>query len=164
VELLAEIAPVEVVWVPGNHDPTVSYHLAKTVQAWFRRNDRVTVDAGPKVRKYVAWGCNLIGLTHGDAPRPEDLPGLMAAECRDEWANTTCREWLVGHQHRSRQWVTKSTDTHKGTTVRVLRSLAGTDAWHFENGYVGTQPAGEVYFYGRHRGYCGHAVVAARGK
>jgi hypothetical protein len=148
--------------VPGNHDPTISYHLAKTVEAWFRRSTAVTVDAGPKVRKYVQWGANLLGLTHGDSPKPEDLPGLMAAECREQWAAAQHREWLVGHQHRSRAWVTKSTDTHKGTVVRVLRSLAGTDAWHFEQGYI-SQPAAEVYWYGRDRGYCGHAVVAARG-
>ena len=49
------------------------------------------------------------------------------------------------------------------SNLAVLRALAGTDAWHFENGYVGVQPASEVLFYGRERGYCGHAVVAARG-
>jgi hypothetical protein len=153
---------VDVGWVPGNHDPTASYHLAKTVQAWFRNAPRVTVDAGPKVRKYVSFGSTLIGLTHGDAPKPEDLPGLMAAECRDRWGAATCSEWLVGHQHRSRQWVTKNTDTHKGPTVRVLRALAGTDAYHFENGYVGAEPGAECYWYGRDRGYAGHAVVPAR--
>lgn len=163
VEELASVAPVDVVWVPGNHDPTVSYHLAKTVEAWFRRNDRVRVDAGPRVRKYLTWGANLLGLTHGDAPKAEDLPGLMAAECRAEWATATCCEWLIGHMHRSRSWVSKGTDSHKGTVVRTLRALCGTDAWHYANGYVGSEPAAEVYWYGRERGYMGHAVVPARG-
>jgi hypothetical protein len=163
VERLMETAPVQVVWVPGNHDPTISYHLARTVAAWFRRCDRVSVDHSPRPRKYVQWGTNLLGFTHGHVPsNQEDLPGLMAAECRAAWAGATCCEWLIGHQHRSRRWVTKDTDTHKGTTVRLLRSLAGTDSYHYENGFVGQSQAAEVYWYGRDRGYAGHAVVPAR--
>lgn len=163
VELLAGVAPVRVVWVPGNHDPTTSYHLCREVGAWFRRADRVEVDHGPSERKYEKWGANLIGLVHGDDIKPEDLPGLMVAERRADMATATNCEWLIGHQHRERQWVTKSADTHRGTTVRVLRSLAGTDAWHYRKGYVGAPQAAEVLFYGRDRGYAGHAVVNARG-
>jgi cob(I)alamin adenosyltransferase len=162
VERLSAIAPVDVVWVPGNHDPTTSYHLARTVAAWFRRCPRVAVDASPNPRKYLAYGSTLIGLTHGNEERFADLPAIMATERATEWAGASCREWLVGHQHRSRQFQTKPVDTHLGTTVRVLRSLAGTDAWHHRKGYVGGTHSAEVYFYGRQRGYAGHAVVPAR--
>lgn len=162
VELLAGVAPVRVVWVPGNHDPTTSYHLCREVGAWFHRSDRVEADHGPRERKYERWGSNLIGLTHGDEIKPEDLPSQMLADVRAEMATADHCEWLIGHMHRAREWVAKSTDTHKGTTVRVLRSLAGTDAWHYRKGYVGASQAAEVFFYGRDRGYAGHAVVPAR--
>lgn len=163
VETMAAVAPVDVVWVPGNHDPTVSWHLVKTVEAWFRGSGRVTVDAGPSPRKYVWYANTLIGLTHGDREQHRQLPSLMAAERPDEWAKASCREWLVGHMHRSRQWVTQPVDTFDGTTVRALRSLAGTDAWHHGKGYVhGPRgPAAEVYWYGEKSGYCGHNVRAA---
>lgn len=162
VETLAAVAPVQVVWVPGNHDQTLSEMLCHIVEARFHRSERVEVDVSPPDRKYVKWGSNLLGLTHGDKVAPPDLPNKMATEVPVEWAGSTCREWLIGHQHRSRKWVTKDTDTFDGTTVRVLRSLAGTDAWHYEMGYVGCKQAAEVYFYRRERGYAGHAVVSAR--
>jgi hypothetical protein len=162
VETLLNIAPVDVVWVPGNHDPTTSYHLARTVAAWFRAAKAVTVDYSPSPRKYVRHGCTLIGMTHGSEEKPQSLPALMATERPDDWAAATCREWLLGHHHRSRQWQTQPVDTHDGTVVRVLRSIAGTDAWHHRRGYVGTTRAAEVYWYGERRGYAGHAVVPVR--
>jgi hypothetical protein len=165
VERLMQTAPVSVVWVPGNHDPTTSFHLARTLQAWFRRCDRVTVDAGPNPRKYFAWGCNLLGLTHGNEEKPATLPSLMATERPKEWAASTCREWLIGHMHRSRQWQTQGVDTFEGTTVRVLKSLAGTDSWHHRKGYIGNtlSKAAELFIYGKTRGLAGYAVVPARG-
>lgn len=164
VERLMESAPVSVVWVPGNHDPSTSFHLARTVQAWFRRCERVTVDAGPNPRKYFAWGCNLLGLTHGDQEKPASLPAIMATERPKEWAASTCREWLLGHMHRSRQWQTQGVDTFEGTTVRVLRSLAGTDSWHHRKGFISgpSQKAAEALFYGKNRGLAGFAVVPQR--
>lgn len=163
VERLMQSAPVSVVWVPGNHDPSTSFHLARTVSAWFRRCDRVTVDAGPNPRKYFTWGCNLLGLTHGDQEKPASLPAIMATEKPGEWAKATCREWLLGHMHRSRQWQTQGVDTFDGTTVRVLRSLAGTDSWHHRKGFIaGSQKAAECLFYGKTRGLAGFAVVPQR--
>ena len=162
VERLMVLGPVRVVWVPGNHDPTTSYHLARTVAAWFRRCDRVSVDCSPSPRKYHRYGTTLLGMTHGNEERHTSLPALMATERPAEWAAAKCREWLLGHQHRSRQFGTRPVDTHDGVTVRVLPSLAGTDAWHHRKGYVSARHAAEVYWYGRDRGYAGHAVVPAR--
>ncbi len=162
VERLAEIAPVQVVWVPGNHDPTTSFHLARTVKAWFRNHSAVEVDAGPSPRKYVSWGVNLLGLTHGNEEKIDALAGLMAAEQKAAWATTECREWLIGHMHRSRAWTTKPLETQDAITVRVLRSLAGTDAWHHRKAFLNLSRAGEVYFYGREKGYLGHAIAPAR--
>ena len=163
IELLAGLAPVDLIWVPGNHDPTMSYHLVETVASWFRSCPHVSVDVGPTQRKYYSYGTTLLGFTHGDVIKPESLPSLMASEKPAEWGASKCREWLIGHMHRSRTWVTKSGDTHHGTIVRVLRALTGTDAWHHEHGYVGAQQAAEVYFYGKTSGYVGHAIARARG-
>lgn len=163
VELLMTVAPVDVLWVPGNHDATTSYHLARTLGAWFRNTDRVTVDYTPTPRKYLRYGSTLLGFTHGDQEKKEDLPNLMAVEQPADWAiATVCREWLCGHDHRERKYATKPVDTYQGTTVRVCRSLAGTDAWHHKRGYVGQSQAAEVFLYSATRGYVGHDIVSAR--
>lgn len=162
IETAAAVAPVDVQLIPGNHDTTTSYHVARTVKAWFRHDKRVEVECGPSPRKYVRWGTNLIGLCHGDAIKTESLPNIMATEKPDLWAATTCREWILGHMHRSRSWTTQPIDTYEGTTVRVLRALTKQCAWHHKRGFVGGQSAAEVYFYGKERGYIGHAVAPAR--
>lgn len=162
VEKLISWAPVDVVHVPGNHDPTVSLHLARTVAAWFRSTKRVSVDYSPSPRKYVRYGTNLIGLTHGNEEKHAELPLLMSTEKPIDWADTTCREWLLGHEHRSKMIVTRPVNTFTGVTVRVLKSLASPDSWHHRKGYVGGTQSAEAYFYGRDRGYAGHSVVNAR--
>lgn len=138
---------VRVIWVPGNHDRLSSYHLAREIAAFFRNDPRVQVDCGPGVRKYVRYGCNLIGYTHGDRIKHANLPLIMATERKDDWAATTHREWHVGHLHTSRSLVTTDCDEHKGVKVRVVSSLSGTDAWHFENGFVGNRKAAEAFVY-----------------
>jgi hypothetical protein len=153
---------VEVVLVPGNHDRTLSECLCHALAARFHMTTRVTVDVSPKTRKYFRWGTTLIGLTHGDLVKPDKLPGLMPVDMKQDWAETTCHEWLTGHGHRSQKWTTLDTDTQQGTVVRQLRALTRTDLWHFDHGYVGTSPAAECYFYEKSRGYCGHSLIPER--
>lgn len=162
VEKLMRVAVVDVPWVAGNHDSVSSGHVARRIASHFHRTDRVRVDTSVFARKYLRWKSTLLGLTHGDKGKPADLPNKMATERPAEWARTTCREWVVGHMHRSRKWVSQGTDTFDGTTVRVLQSLAGTDAWHYEQGYINTRRAAEVLYYDHADGYCGHDVVPAR--
>lgn len=164
VERMAAVAPVQVELVPGNHDRTLSECVCHVIAARFHHTDRVTVNTSPKTRKYVRFGASLLGLTHGDMVKAEKLPGLMAAEAKRDWADTTCHEWIIGHGHRSQKWVTKDVDTQQGTVVRMLRALTRSDLWHHDSGYISPNtPAAEVYFYGRDRGYAGHALVPARG-
>jgi hypothetical protein len=123
----------------------------------------VQVNTEPKTRKYVRYGTNLIGLTHGDLVKPANLPQLMPAEAKADWAQTTCHEWITGHGHRSQKWTTLDTDSTPGVVVRQLRALTRTDLWHYDHAFVSSQvPAAECYYYGRERGYAGHAVVPAR--
>lgn len=162
VERLAEIAPVDVIWVPGNHDLTTSYHLVRTIKAWFRNHKNVTVDAGPSPRKYYSYGKVLLGFTHGNEEKHEALPNLMANERPMEHATSVCREWMLGHLHQSKKFQTQPVDTRSATVIRFVRSLAGTDAWHHKKGYLSLQHAAEVYWYSAEEGYKGHAVAVAR--
>lgn len=165
IEKLIATAPVNVIWVPGNHDPTTSFHLARTVHAWFHSTNRVKVDSSPSPRKYLRLGTTLIGLTHGNEEKREQLPLLMSTERKHDWANTTCREWLTGHLHSRKQLISKPVDSFNGVTVRTLPSITGTDSWHHRKGYTGSDQAVEAYFYGMNRrGYAGHTVVPARTK
>jgi len=154
VDYLARHAPVEVIWIPGNHDYLSSFMLAKTIEAWFRSSKHVTVDASPRPRKRIHYGINLIGCTHGCDEKPSTLPGIMAQEWPKEWAESKCREWLVGDKHKPKETHYNTADTHDGVMVRILSSLAGTDLWHYKKGYVGGQGrAAQAICYSKHDGF-----------
>ena len=156
VERCLAVAPVALLWVPGTHDPSTSFYLVRFLDAWFRSSDDVTVDRDHRPRKYVRHGCNLLGFTHGDQEAHRDLPAIMAAEVPALWAATTWREIHLGHFHRARQTVHRTTDETGGVRVRVLPSLSGTDSWHFQKGYVANKRAAECYLWHEFDGYAGH--------
>ncbi len=151
-----EVAPVRVIWVPGNHDPETSLYLIHVLNAWYRTNKHVEIDIQPTVRKYVRFGVNLLGFTHGDEECYRDLPTIMAAEQPQEWSTTRFREWHLGHWHKMKQISYLSTDSYGGVVVRVLPSLSGTDAWHYRKGFVKSRRAAEAYLWDSDAGYIGH--------
>ena len=62
IEILREIAKVDVVHSMSNHDYQSGFHLAHTLQAWFRNAEDVTFDISVSHRKYYKYGTSLIGL------------------------------------------------------------------------------------------------------
>lgn len=158
--LLNHCDEIEVLYVGGNHDRLTSYFVCRETKAYFRNCERVKVDVSPIMRKRIHWGSNLIAFTHGDGLRdPRSLPTVMATEWPNEWAASTTREWHLGHLHTSKRFVTKDMDEAFGVRMRWLSALSGTDAWHYENGYVGNRRAAEVYVYDNETGYKGHFVA-----
>lgn len=154
-EMAARADRVRVVVVPGNHDHLLSFCLGHMVDAWFHNASHVEVDTSPRRRKRVRYGVNLIGFTHGDMRNIKGLPTLMASEWPEDWAATTFREWHLGHLHTERKFLTQPVETVDGVVIRYLRSLCGTDAWHYGEGYAGSPRAAECYLWGRDRGPTG---------
>lgn len=157
IDLALEVAPVEVVHVPGNHDRTVCWHLSDWLNAHYDgRCKHVTVDVEPRTRKYMQYGRTLLGWTHGDQEKHADLPLIMATEVPDLWAKSLHREIHLGHLHKRKQVRYLTTDTHHSVTVRILPSISATDYWHYCNGYVGSSRAAEAYLYSKEDCYVGH--------
>jgi hypothetical protein len=162
VEMMAGVAKVDVVWVGGNHDLTLSYMLGRTVSAWFRNHGGVTVDCGPNPRKYYRWEKSLFQLVHSDREKVADLALLMARERPKDWAETTCHEAIVGHRHHPEKWQTKPVDSKCGVTIRTIRSMSGTDAWHAGKGYIGESKAAELHYYHPVMGHDSYKIIHAR--
>jgi len=163
VDRLAEIAPVDVVVIPGNHDTLSMFHVGEVLDAWYHKTDRVQIDNSPRSRKYVEYGQNLLGFCHGgkEDPKPDDLPLIMATQEKEAWARTTHHEFHLGHFHTKRETKYLAGDTHKGVIVRVIPSLCGTDKWHFDKGFVENPRAAEAYLYDHEAGYRGHYLWQA---
>jgi hypothetical protein len=161
VERCAEVAPVLVPVIPGNHDELTSFLLGEVLGAVFAHDPRVTVDNGPALRKYYRYGRNFIGWSHGNGEPHAKLPQIMAVERPDDWAASVCREFHVGHLHKSKTVQPVTVDDQTGVTVRIIRSLSGTDAWHARNGYVGGTRGAEAFVYRRSGGLRAHLYHTA---
>lgn len=97
IDILAEKAPVDVVYIPGNHDSQSGFALAKFVSAWFRNDSRVSVDYTPLPRKYTLFGKTLFCFTHNaDVKR---LQKLIPDEARELWAQASFTEVMLQHLH-----------------------------------------------------------------
>lgn len=155
VEQFRQVAPVKILWVPGNHDPLTSYFLCRELAAYYRHDFGVDVDVSPKSRKRIVYGCNLIAYTHGNEEPHRDLPAIMAGEWPDDWAATSHREWHTGHLHKKKQTNYNAADTYVGVTVRILSSLSATDAWHYKKGYINNLRAAEAFLWSKTRGHTG---------
>lgn len=146
IDRLSEHAHVHVLVVPGNHDFQRTYYLGCYLEAWYHNNKNVYVDNKPNPRKYFKFGKCLLGFTHGDKEKIDDLPLLMATEQPKMWATAKYREWHLGHFHKTR------TDEKMGVVTRILPSLAGTDSWHHSKGYVGNIKASHSYLWDKKTG------------
>lgn len=147
IDRMRLVAPVDCIFVKGNHDPTSTYHLMRELKAWYRDEDRVYVDVSPRDRKYYEWRNTLIGFTHGNKETTARLLNLMPAEAPQQWARTKTHEWHIGHVHRRRQLTTMGVDTYEGLLVRTMPSLSATDAWHYGKGFLGRPRAADAYIY-----------------
>lgn len=113
----------------GNHDPHQASMLTLALQGWFHNEPRVTIEASPSSFYYHRFGSTLIGSTHGDGAKLNDLPLIMATDVPEEWAAAKFRVWHCGHFHHDQL------KEHPGCTVETHRTLAAGDAWHRHSGY-----------------------------
>lgn len=146
INMLTQIAPVDVVIIPGNHDTERAFYLGDSLECWFNNAKNVTVNNGAKSRKYYKFGNTLIGMTHGYSEKLEKLPLIMPLEQPNLWAETKFHEWQTGDKHHKKEIKTSiREDEGTGVMVRILRSLSANDTWHCESGYVGQIRGAEAF-------------------
>ena len=141
IEMLVGVADVHFMYNPSNHDYTNGFFLADVIMTWFRTMPNVTFDCSISHRKYFQYGKNLIGTTHGDGAKSQDLPLLMAQESPEAWSTTKHRYVYTHHVHH------KTSKDYIDVTVESLRSPSGTDSWHHRNGYQHNPKAVEGYIH-----------------
>ncbi len=137
IEKLVQVADVHIIHNPSNHDWYSGFMLADAIYCWFHKHPNITWDIEIRHRKYFTYGQNLIGTSHGDGAKENDLPMLMATEAKD-WSSTTYRYVYLGHVHHKKQIKYVIGDKQQ-ITIEYMRSPSGTDSWHDRNGYKGTK-------------------------
>jgi len=163
LDLAREVAPVDAVVVPGNHDEQSMYRMGEVLNAWYRLDDAVSVVYGPMRRKFYGWGSNAFMLTHGEEYRRkrDNLALIMATECPAElWVRSEggTREVHTGHNHVALQggyYPTAELDESRGIRVRSLPGLTPEDSWHFTEGYHHKRAA-TAFLWHHQGGMAGH--------
>lgn len=145
IDSLAEIAPVDIIVIPGNHDWFVSYTLARSLDLFYKLDNNVIVDTSHRPRKWRIIGCTLVGWMHGEMSKT-NATGWLMSEAREEWGKTIYAEVHAGHWH-SQQTIEKN-----GMVLRYLPSMTGTDEWHYDKGYVGSVRATVSFVWGLSEG------------
>ena len=158
VEILRQVAPVDVIHSMSNHDYQSGFHLAHALKSWFRKTKDVFFDISVAHRKYYKYGSNLIGLEHGDGAKMDKLPLLMAQERPLDWSQTKYRYWYLHHLHHKIKHKWLDAKDYVGVTVEYMRSPSGTDSWHNRKGYTGVQKAVEGFIHERNSGQIARLV------
>ena len=158
VEVLREIAPVDIIHSMSNHDYQSGFHLAHALKSWFRNEKEISFDIGVAHRKYYQYGKNLIGLEHGDGAKMDKLPLLMAQEKPRMWSETKYRYWYLHHIHHKVKHKWLDAKDFIGVTVEYMRSPSGTDSWHSRKGFCGVPKAVEGFLHEKHNGQVARLV------
>ena len=133
IEMLRQIAPVEMFAMAGNHDMILSFALIMMCESHWRNCSDVAVNVSPCARSYTMAGNTCVGISHSEDTKHSDLASLMSVEAREMWGKAKNQVWFTGH------WHADMTSESRGTKVHVVPSLSGTDRWHKRKGYVGNQ-------------------------
>jgi hypothetical protein len=128
----------------GNHDGHTSLMLSLALGAHYRNEPRVVIPPTIRHRAYYEFGKVMIGTTHGDRAKGQDLESLMAAEEPEMWGRTRHRYILCGHIHHS---VVKE---YRGCKIESFRTLAGRDGWHASSGYVSGRDMHRIVYHADH--------------
>ena len=145
IEMLLQVADVEMVFNPSNHDYQSGFFLAQTIEAHFNNCKNVTFDVSIAHRKYSTYGNSLIMTTHGDGAKQIDLGSLMSVEAKEHWAMSEHRYAYTHHVHH------KSSKDYINITVETLRSPSPADSWHSTKGYI-SKEAVEAFVHSKENG------------
>jgi hypothetical protein len=152
INACAQIAPVDVPIIGGNHDEERSFYLGEVLSGLYSNTSRISIENCAKMRKYIVYGTNLIGMTHGYHENIKELKDIMAFEVPELWAKSKFKEWHTGDKHHKEDFVHKTHEEKTGVVIRILRSLTTTDTWHYNKGYIGALRASEAFLWDKDNG------------
>jgi len=166
---MLEVAPVDIIVIPGNHDFQRSFYLGDSLESLYRNHPYVFVNNEAIPHKFYEYGKSLIGFTHGNSKDVsiERLKMMMQNMEKKAWARTDFHEWHLGDIHHKKiikaqtELVQLESKFKKGQMVeedvqglviRFMRSISGDDGWHTGKGFLGSIKGAEAYIYNKNEG------------
>jgi UDP-2,3-diacylglucosamine pyrophosphatase LpxH len=97
--LRAFATEVEIIYVPGNHDKYVGWHLAHSLSMLYKDAEDVTVDISMDYTKYKQYYDTAICLNHGYSIKPEQLVNNFPVEFKQGFSSSNYWYVLIGDKH-----------------------------------------------------------------
>lgn len=157
IAMCLQVAPVDVLIVPGNHDTERMFTLGECLVSKFDNHKFIKIDNGLDPRKYYHYGKSLLGFVHGKEENPNKLPSTMSIERPKIWGEVHTREWHLGHFHKEKLLQLVHNE-ELGCTVRYINSLSTTDLWHHNKQYIGARRIGNAFVWDKKDGFKGHLI------
>lgn len=149
LEKLISVANVHFMFCPSNHDFMSGFHLCFGISQYFKNCKNISFDVDMSHRKYYMYGENLIGGSHGDGAKANDLPLLMAEEAKHFWAAANHKYFYTHHVHH------KNSKDYMSVCVESMRSISGADSYHHKHGYQHAPKAMEGFIHHKKYGQIG---------
>lgn len=141
---------LEIIAIPGNHDPEAAYAVQFFLHAWYRNEPRVSVDLDTSLFRIREYGAVMLATTHGHTIRAAQMPEVMAAREPEIWGRTRARFIHTFHVHHK----SKPVDTVGGCTVETHEIMAPQDDWHFNKGFLSGRSQKSITYH-KERGMIG---------
>lgn len=139
IDKAKQVARVYCPVIKGNHSEEKDFYFGFALNVAYELDPNVSIEKNQHQRKYFEYGANLLGFGHGDKEKKKiaQLPLTMAEEQKQAWARTKFRKFYLGDLHHEIEYQFLKGKDFVGCKVEFLRSVGGTDLWHYDNGYIG---------------------------
>lgn len=129
IKRLATIAPVEIIYIPSNHDKEVTFYFLHNLATQFnnQKDIDVKVDYSPIKNKYYRFGNTLMMFTH-DA-KVDKAGNIVFDEAFDLRDGVKYVEVFLAHLHQ------EMVKQERNVTVRRLPTISGKSGWTVDNDY-----------------------------
>jgi hypothetical protein len=128
---------VDVVYVSGNHDEYVGWHMVNWLDVFYRNEQRISFDRSPNYRKYVTYADTAMMFNHGDVIKPVKLASLFPMEFKHGWSKHNHFYIFTGDKHHE-----LSQDFNGIKFYQIPAFSNAKSKWDEKNGY--TCSKGEV--------------------
>ena len=141
-----EFNEVDVILCSGNHARAMEYFLYVSLSLYFRNDDVINFKRDYKDTQAYRFGNCAIFYNHGDANLARTIKSIPA-EFYEIWGKTIYRELHLGHLHKE-----VTVDDDSGMITRRIGSPCATDAWHYQNRFVGATKKHQVFIWNKNTG------------
>lgn len=128
--LLERAQQVYVIYVPGNHDEHVGWHMVSWLRTYYRNCANLHFDIKPTYTKYVKYSNTAMCFNHGYVVKPEVLAQNFPIEFKAHWSECDNFYIFTGDKH------TELSRTIGGIKFyRIAQVSKAKSKWDMERGY-----------------------------